>query len=461
MMQNRSRLAAGAALALLSAVEASAQERLEFGYKDRIFEQKYVLPEEMTADQAFGFSMVALGLNALGLVPGPSNPAVEKMLGGTCAGTFAATFVSAAPSTDIQRALEDQPDVPQQRPPAGTRVKVTCEQQVTLFYEAFSDQLSTDRQLRRLAKEISARFADDWLSTGDMKDPTLRKGAQRVADFGIRVDRIRRKGGDVAGDLKTVLTEKTVLGRMKDFADDATYAAVNEGLTRAETEVNTELTRIYAEAQRQRDEALQKQRAEQEAERRRVELEEKRVNLEKERAALDAGIAEARASLKGAEQQLAQIQGQPMPDYTRQTAMRQVDTQVRERRQRLSDLMGARKALDGAASADVQPQRTAGSPTQDGIGQSRTVSEKTIFCRSLDLMKAVLGRPIGAQRKAALANFNAQGLCTLLDVGAEVITSGPLRPVTPIGEAPVMVVAGSTRTGQQGFLLASALTAAP
>lgn len=454
MMQNRSRLAAGTALALLSAVEASAQERLEFGYKDRIFEQKYVLPEEMTADQAFGFSMVALGLNALGLVPGPSNPAVEKMLGGTCAGTFAATFVRNAPSTDSQRALEDQPDVPQQRPPAGTRVKVTCEQQVTLFYEAFSDQLSTDRQLRHLAKEISARFADDWLSTGDMKDPTLRKGAQRVADFGIRVDRIRRKGGDVAGDLKTALTAKTVLGRMKDFADDATYAAVNEGLTRAETEVNIELTRIYAEAQRQRDEALQKQRAEQEAERRRVELEEKRRDL-------DARIASARSSLKSAEENVAatpfvRVPGSGRPEYARAGQV-----VVDEFRETLAQLLRQRKALDGAVSAEVQPQRTAGSPAHDGIGQSRTVSEKTIFCRSLDLMKAVLGRPIGPQRKAALANFKAQGLCTLLDVGTEVITSGPLRPVTPIGEAPVMVVAGSTRTGQQGFLLASALTAAP
>ncbi len=91
------------------------------------------------------------------------------------------------------------------------------------------------------------------------------------------------------------------------------------------------------------------------------------------------------------------------------------------------------------------------------IDQTCRVVEKTVFCKSFNDLKAVLEKPVGAERRKLLTTLKARGSCSLLEVDTSLTTSGSSRQVTPADEPPVELVLGSLAGGERGFVLKSAL----
>lgn len=144
------------ALAALLPVPASAQRSVEFGYKDRIFEQKYVLPEAVNAVQLELISGASF-LQALqsGGSPDKLDPTLLAAGGGTCAAFFVSAQAEPTP-TEAQAAIQK---LGKRRDSGGwdevSRSPVTedkkCVAQLMLFRAAYADSLSTEGQLTQLS----------------------------------------------------------------------------------------------------------------------------------------------------------------------------------------------------------------------------------------------------------------------------------------------------------------------
>jgi len=73
---------------LPASAPALAQRGVEFGYKDRIFEQKYLLPDGLNAFEVQNYLLMS-GLRAMAITGGSGfDSRVLEAAGGTCAGLF-------------------------------------------------------------------------------------------------------------------------------------------------------------------------------------------------------------------------------------------------------------------------------------------------------------------------------------------------------------------------------------
>jgi len=142
-----------AALAVLatcvSVIPANAQNSYEFGYKDRLFQQEYVLPDEISQSdlKQYGQAMMTLGLlNPEFAKIGGDQAAIRKRLGGECAQRFLNGLAPKNPTMAQQR-IEATP-APQQT--ENQVIRTPCDLQVLVYLAATMDASSTSRQLEGL-----------------------------------------------------------------------------------------------------------------------------------------------------------------------------------------------------------------------------------------------------------------------------------------------------------------------
>ncbi|OYZ85875.1 MAG: hypothetical protein B7Y01_05490 [Xanthobacter sp. 17-67-6] len=248
-----------AALAVCIAVTlplpANAQSALEFGYKDRLFQQEYVLPEEMSQSQvrAYFNAVMTLGLlNPEYAKIGGDQAAIRKRLGGECGARF---FSGLAPSslTAAQQRLEAMPNP---APSENYIIRTPCDLQVLLYLAASMDAASTSRQLDSLRTLIQERYVDDWVTPDRATDPVFIQSARKLAALWARTNRLTAKGVKAAGVISADLEAGPLTTRVAKFNDAATYAAVDARLTALEEQAPGLLERERAEAAvRQKEEA--------------------------------------------------------------------------------------------------------------------------------------------------------------------------------------------------------------
>ncbi|MFG1359168.1 hypothetical protein [Xanthobacter pseudotagetidis] len=280
-------------LIALSPVSAIAQRGVEFGYKDRIFEQKYVLPTDFSALDARGVWGMA-ALLASGGVKLIDDRLIEAA-GGACAyglllappeaGTPAQVAIDRMPKVKIA----DDPNV-LSRTPASPAER--CLVQLILFRDAMEDSLSMDQQLDRLARHMRRQYAAEWLFPSEIADPMVRKGTIRFKRLTERVQRLDERGIAVPSDLGVSAKPIGWRDGIQALKDDAAYAKVDAALTTVEDEAARALLeqqeRKKAEEQRAEEEKRaqeERRRAEEEArqaERRQREEEERQAALRRE-----------------------------------------------------------------------------------------------------------------------------------------------------------------------------------
>lgn len=102
-------------LAALAPAPASAQRNVEFGYKDRIFEQKYLVPDGLNSFDVQNYLLMS-GLRAMATTGGSGfDGRVLEAAGGTCAALFISSQ-SLADRTPAEAAIDQ---MPQSREPTG------------------------------------------------------------------------------------------------------------------------------------------------------------------------------------------------------------------------------------------------------------------------------------------------------------------------------------------------------
>ncbi|MEP9380570.1 hypothetical protein ABLE91_28020 [Aquabacter sp. CN5-332] len=462
MTRSLSSTAAAVLLNIALIAPAGAQVAYEFGYKDRVFDQNYVLPDELRQSQitAIGNAVSLVGLVNQALADAPSNPTVKKILNGQCGELLVlnAPLPSGA-MTDAQRAIEQFPNVTVARSEADDLVKVPCGLQVRAFYAAFVDAASQEYQLRRLADHIRRTFADDWFTSAQIADPAIQGGVQRLAGLLARADRLTRKGMALPEDIRTPLKEGTFKARIQSLADDAAYGALDAKLTALEQRAGQELVRLQA------DRKAQQEGAERDALRKRLIAEAERA-VTAAKNALDIDRADLQRSLMRAQMDLSY--GSGTVDYFRsvvQHGEKNLQAAITERDRLLEHLAALDRTEGGSVKADdfgVAPALASTPAPASNVciaGQRCRIAERTVFCSSFEDMKALLGRPVGPERRQILATLKARGACVLMEQGTIVTARGPSQAVTPAGEGPVGVVAVTTTVGQRGYVLTSALAA--
>ncbi|ABS67504.1 hypothetical protein Xaut_2261 [Xanthobacter versatilis] len=227
------------ALAALAPVPASAQRSVEFGYKDRIFEQNYVLPEPLDEQHAMLVAMLAMtrpGVKRDGQMGLPARHVVEAM-GGAC---FDALYPDpfTFEKTPVQLELEriGNVKVPGDTGMGGSTSRTDrqlCLWQMALFDAAFADSLSTDTQLESLAQHIRQRYRTVWASAADVADPVVLEGARRATLLAIRIKRLQRLGVDTPTEAQITAKSPQVgfVDGLRWLAQDEPYATFDRELT--------------------------------------------------------------------------------------------------------------------------------------------------------------------------------------------------------------------------------------
>ncbi|MBA4790208.1 MAG: hypothetical protein H2042_10970 [Rhizobiales bacterium] len=440
-------------LVVMGGPPAAAQASFEFGYKDRIFKQQYVLPEEIPASR---LNEVALALVAIAMA-NPTTATVvtdpnvlRRQLQGEC-GVILLRRLAPGPMTDAQRALAKMPDALDPMP--DRLIKVTCNAQVLYFVAASADPASTDRQLDDLARYIPERFRDDWVMIDRIQDARLLPSLKKFATLWFRADLLKRKGVSGAADILSELESGPFSLRLSKFADAEGYDPVDARLTSLENDAVQRLPRLQAEdaaSRKEREQAAYAARLLREA---------------------DDAVARAEGYLKGKteEYENAAMRARLNPDPT-STAARVaafLEDQVTRAKADLKGVIADRETLkahlaqvaNGTPATPAQPQAQAqpGDPSMCFAGERCSILSKTIFCETLGQMQAVLAKPAGPQRRKLLHDLMARRVCLVLEPGTLLYPHGDLLTVTPIGEAPTKAVAAKLETGREGFVLESAV----
>ncbi|MFG1359323.1 hypothetical protein [Xanthobacter pseudotagetidis] len=303
-------------LIALSPVPSAAQRSVEFGYKDRIFEQKYVLPDALSALDAQGIWAGAIVFAAGGIRV--IDAGLLKAAGGACA--YALILAPPKPETPAQVAIDRMPKLKGVDDPNvlfGTPASAPerCFVQLVLFRDAMEDSLSMDRQLDDLARHMRREYAAEWLSPAEIADPKVSEAVVRLKVLADRVRRLEERGIALPADL--VVSSKPVRWRdgIQAMKDDATYARADAALTAVEEEA----ARSYLEQQARKK--AEEQRAQ----------EEKRAQEERRRAEEEARQAERRQR-EDEERQAAlrreeETRARPLPPVPAPQAMPQASSQ--------------------------------------------------------------------------------------------------------------------------------------
>jgi len=305
------------ALAALLPVPASAQRSVEFGYKDRIFEQKYVLPEAVNAVQLELVSGASF-LQALksGGSPDKLDPTLLAAGGGTCAAFFVSAQAEPTP-TEAQAAIQK---FGKRRDSGGwdevSRSPVTedkkCVAQLMMFRAAYADSLSTEGQLTQLSSAMRSRFASEWLSQAEVGAARMRQAAARMKAISTRVERLADYGIDIPGDLLAQFERPNAKASLVALGDEPLFAAIDARLSAIEAQAasmlqqrdqqqKTEAARAVEVERQAQEQARQAQRQRQEQEeteaRARRQLEEEISRLTYRRDNLDGDIHLLRSRL--------------------------------------------------------------------------------------------------------------------------------------------------------------------
>lgn len=459
---------ASALMSGLATAPAWAQRSVEFGYKDRIFEQKYALPDNVNAVQ-LGLITGGSFMQALqsGGSPDKLDPALMTAAGGTCA----AFFVDAQaepPPTDAQTAIRK---FGQRRDSGGwdavSRSAVTqdkkCVAQLMLFRAAYADSLSTQAQLAQLASAMRSRFASEWLSQSEIGTARTQQAAQRLKAIWSRLERLSEYGIDIPSDMLAQFDQPSANASLGAASDERLSAGTDARLSALEAQAATSLqqrneqqkaeAKRAAEAERQAEEQAQQERRlrkEQEDARLRAErqLEEEISRLKHRRERLDGDIRLLRSRLvyenKGA-------------DGIRLT--NQINAALAEQAQidrRLRELNGVPTGLSDSALPDGRAAIRAAQPTSGqscGIGGGCRVLELTLFCRTPQQMAAILSQPPGSARKQVLGVLSSSGDCRQVAQGEAFTWTSAITSVQPKGEPVAELVPGTLADGTTGFML--------
>ncbi len=196
-----------ASLLAIAPTVGTAQSR-EYGYKDRIFERKYLITEQPEYELMLATAVavpVRLRPRADGGPKLPS-PRALQILGGVCQQIIfnediggelkprkeldeAAAKKQAESAGQPSRAPSDSPESIAQR-----KEHQDCVLQLAFFELASEYELSTRSQLEWLASDMRERYRNVWVSFEDANDPAVEEGARRLL-LGIRrALRLQRAG---------------------------------------------------------------------------------------------------------------------------------------------------------------------------------------------------------------------------------------------------------------------------
>ena len=446
-------------IAMTSTLPANAQSSFEFGYKDRLFQQEYVLPDEMPQSEVkqYAQAMITLGLlNPEFAKIGGDQAAIRKRLGGECGQRF---LRGLAPTnlTMAQQRIEAMP-APQQT--ENYVIRTPCDLQVLVYLAATMDAASTSRQLEGLRISIQERYQDDWVMAAQATDPVFIQSARKLAALWSRANRLTSKGVLAAGKISGELEAGPLTARVAKFSDAATYATIDAQLAALEQQAPEIIQRAQAEAaERQKEQARIAYREELiagangDVARVKQALEVELSNYEnaKMRAELNPDpTGELTRNLELNREEIARIEG----DLKKAIAARE----------RLFAHLAKLDAQVGSVDTPPAPQASRVVPLTDTgecrAGATCSTKEKAVFCNGLPALQAVLARPAGTERRNLLRALMGRGECAILEVGTEVATRGPVRSVTPVGEAPVEAVAATIEPGRRGFVLLNGLSGA-
>ena len=272
-------------LAALGPAPALAQRGVEFGYKDRIFEQKYLLPDGLNAFEVQNYLLMS-GLRAMATGGSGFDSRVLEAAGGTCANLFinSQPLPARTPAqTSIDRMPRSrEPQSPEEltrRPASNDEL---CSAQMRLFQVAFTDSMSMDHQLAGRAKSMRPRFAGEWVSPSEMADPKVQHAAAILRSIVDKLSRLEEHDIEVPTDVSggtfveaagaVPSARRLLLAAKSDPAGfdryDARLSTAEEGAVAALTE---QAIRREAEEKRVREERLRAEEAARQDERRQQE----------------------------------------------------------------------------------------------------------------------------------------------------------------------------------------------
>lgn len=448
---------------------ALAQRRVEFGYKDRIFEQKYVLGDQISeSEQPAAMLAVHLRLmpNPDGGPPSLPAPRVIEAMGGVCR-MFLVAGAGRNDLTPSQRELDAAPAVQgsasQAQATKGLEGEdMSCIVQMVLYEEAYADSLSTDAQLSRLARDMRRRFRNVVISVAEATDPTALEGIRHGTSVRIRLGRLERAGVDIPASLREAVKgqgEQDFTASARQWARPERYEPIERQLTALEDDAARSLRE--ARARQEQEQAAQQaaEMAREQAEVARKEAEQARRRAEERRNdRIDLFQGLIAKEDKNLEQQyaIARISGD-RPPYSRdrQAAIDRIQARRSQLQAQLRELQGV--GADQPAPVQVVTAAPA-VVTQPSAGPCRIgalcpVIELTLFCRTPQQLAAVLSQPPGRARKQVLVTLTASGDCRQVRTGETLTWTAPVTLIRPQGEEPAELVPGTLADGTPGFML--------
>ena len=464
-------------LAALGPPPALAQRGVEFGYKDRIFEQKYLLPDGLNAFEVQNYLLMS-GLRAMATTGGSGfDSRVLEAAGGTCANLF----INSQPLPDRTPAQTSIDRMPRSREPQSPEELARrpasndelCSAQMRLFQIAFTDSMSMDHQLAGLAKSMRTRFAGEWVSPSEIADPKVQHAAAILRSIVDKLSRLEEhdievptevSGGTFVEAAGAVPSARRLLLAAK--ADPAGFDRYDARLSTAEEGAGAALTeqaaRKEAEEKRAREERLRAEEAARETERRQQEEQEARRRAERDRAdeierlehqrtELDRTVHFYRTRLK--------FEDKGSDGVRLRGLLNAALTERAEVERRLMKAKGItteqppQQTPQASASPppSPQPEPVAGEDCQQG--HVCRVIEVTLFCRTPQQMATILSQRPGPARRQMLAAFTASGDCRKVGPGATLAWTAPIAKVQPQGEAEAELVPGTLADGSAGFML--------
>ncbi|MFG1412731.1 hypothetical protein V5G24_16605 [Xanthobacter sp. VTT E-85241] len=485
-----------------------AAARSEYGYKDRIFEQKYVLPEKPSDNELV---MLRLSLMMIGITPeqidGFFNAELAQAMGGLCDwAALQKKGVSRPPPSPAQNLIAQAPEPLSKLDAKPRRPEVTgtelCLAQTVLFKKAYGDGLSTDRQLSDLAAATRRRFAANWIPQAELQRTDVQTAAQRLWTILWRVQRLAGVGVAVPAADGGALEDLPIKEALKQLVGDEPYATIDRRLTEIEEDTARSLqareaARKQQNAQRQEVARRQEETQRQDEARRQEDTRAVRDAEARERqaqaqaniaaSALDAAqarVAWARQAVQSAERRLQERSAAIQADQARRmqslamgmargpSGMAQafqglaggggpdpLEGVRRERAQAQRELDQAMAALAALRSAQkvasASQAASVAQPSEERCveGGRCTIVERTVFCRTPQQLTTLLSERPGPARRRVRDILTDAGECAVLDVGEALSWTGPRLAIQPKGEAAATLLPAQLADGRTGFVL--------
>ncbi|MFG1465691.1 hypothetical protein V5F77_22670 [Xanthobacter sp. DSM 24535] len=492
----------------LGLLASPAFARSEYGYKDRIFEQKYVLPEKLSDDELVMLRLLFMTIGTtVAQIEAFFGQELAQAMGGLCdTVVILKTAVSAPPLSPAQdiiaKAAQSSPAPTSKPQRSGLSADELCLGQSVLFKFAYADSLSTDRQLSDLAAATRRRFAANWMSLAELQRTDMQTAARRLSDIRSRVARLAAVGVVVSAADGGAMQDTPVKETLKQLLGDEPYTTIDRRLTEIEEEAvrsleEREATRKQQDAQRQEVARLQEQTRRQDEARRQEEGRairdaEARETQARTQAAVAASaldtaqarVARARQAVQAAERRLQERSAALQADQARRMqnlamgmargpyGMAQafqglaggggpdpLDGLRRERaraQRELDQALAAFAALRSAQKTASAPQAvSAAQPGEERCveGGRCTIVERTVFCRTPQQLTTLLSERPGPARRRVRDVLTDAGECAVLDVGEALSWTGPSLAIQPKGEAAATLLPAQLADGRTGFVL--------